>query len=36
MFYNLCVKNHFSVTDVSSIFPSDVDFSEVCVGLSWT
>lgn len=34
VFYNLYIKNHCGVTDVSSVFPSDVDFSEVCVVLS--
>lgn len=35
MFYNLSIKNHCSTTDVSSVFPSDVNFSEVYVVLGW-
>lgn len=34
MFYNLCIKKHCSIIAVSSVFPSDVNFSEVCVVLS--
>lgn len=33
VFYNLYIKHHCNIITVSSVFPSDVDFSEVYVVL---